>query len=196
MEKKIKVLMYCKVSTDIFPDHPGYMTGKEIFDFLMKDLEATHKELTEEEEEEGKDPERIPGDLRLWYLGNNEKFGTLGVENEFWEWSFCDSNFDRVQEFIDALNKRDLFTEEQYRILCEKIEEGRKIDWMYDIRDYLLDKAQGKVWEKKSEEGREGSRRFFAVATKGLESKGFKIIQTSKTQHTIEMNAEVKKEGG
>jgi len=186
MDNKIKVLIYCKVSCDIFPDHPEYMTGKEIFDFLMDNLGATFEDDNCEK--------LIPGDLRLWYLGCNEKSGVLQVENQTWEWSIGDSSFDRVQQFIDVINVRGIFTKEHYNILNEKIEEGRKINWMYDIGDYLQCKAQGKVWENKSKKGREESKRFFGNVFDHFKSKGFKVKPVVETQYTVEMNAEIKKE--
>lgn len=186
MENEIRVLMYCKVYTDNFSYHPKYMNGKEIFDFLMTDLGCIF-----EENEEG-DPNPIPGDLRLWYLGCNEKHGVLEVENETWEWKRGDSNFDRVQEFINAVNRRGVFTEEQYNTLIEKIEEGRKIDWMYDIGDYLQCKVQGKVWKNKSKKEREESSKFFSKVLEGFKSMGYDVKETGETQRTIEMNAEVK----
>lgn len=191
MDNKIKVLMHCKVGTDCFPEHEEYMTGQEIFDFLMSDLGYTHKE-EDENAPIWKDPERIPGDLRLWYLGCNEKAGTLQIENEIWEWGIGDSSFDRVQDFIDYLNKRGLFTKKQYHTLCEKIIEGRKIDWMYDIGEYLEYKAQNKPWENKSKQGREESRKFFGGVFESFKSKGYEVKGSVQTQHTIEMNAEVK----
>jgi hypothetical protein len=184
MAEKVEVVIYCKVGTDCFGEHNDRMTGQEIYDFLMSDVGYTYEEA-DESLPIWKDPPRIPGDLRIWYLGCNEKMGTLRVENEVWEWRIGDSNFDRVQEFIDCLDRRGLFTKKQYYTLCEKIIEGRKINWMYDIRDYLKAKAQGKPWKGDPEKGREESRKFFGCAFRGMEKLGYEVHPTTETHHTV-----------
>jgi len=142
--EKYKVTMSCKIYTDNF-DHicDQEMTGTEIFDFLLKDAQCTWKQ-----DNDDKDAELIPGDLNLWYLGCNEKFGILKVRTWVREWNHGCSSFDNVEAFIGELNKIGAFTRKQYYALCEKIIEGRKVDSMYDLTEYLVAKRDGKRWEK------------------------------------------------
>ena len=64
-EKKVFVSIYCKVFNDSFSDEMlnRMATGKEIFDFLMKDAGLSTAEYGE----------LIPGDCNLWYLGAMKK---------------------------------------------------------------------------------------------------------------------------
>ena len=38
---------------------------------------------------------------------------------------------------------------QQYQTLMDKIAEGRRIDNMYDIKDYLICKREGRSWVKR-----------------------------------------------
>ena len=67
------------------------------------------------------------------------------------EWDFGESSFDRVESFISLIYLEGVFTDEQYRILMEKIKEGRQVDNMYDIPKYLIAKREGKPWIKTEE---------------------------------------------
>jgi len=139
-EKKIFVSIYCKIFTDSFSEEMvnRRATGTEIYDFLMKDAGMAF-------DEEG---HLIQGDCNLWYLGCNEKFGCLRVNDKILDWDFGESSFDRVESFVSLIYLERVFTDEQYRILLEKIKEGRLIDNMYDIPKYLIAKREGTPWVK------------------------------------------------
>lgn len=95
-----------------------YATGKEIYNFLLKDAECCLP---------------MKGDYNLWYLGSNEKFGSIIYKEKLWKWGYGESSFDTVQEFINTVYQDGLYTEKQYRHLSNKIVEGRKINDMYLI---------------------------------------------------------------
>jgi hypothetical protein len=137
--RKAFVSIYCKIYTENFSDEliDRYATGKEIYDFLMKDAWLCVDKYS--------DP--LPGDANIWYLGSNEKFGSLVYKHKIWNWGFGGSSFDIVTEFVQAIYDDELFTEAQYQNLMAKIEEGRQIGDMYAIGDYLYQKIhpqQGK----------------------------------------------------
>ena len=140
-DKKIFVSIYCKIYTDSFGTEMVnvYATGQAIYEFLMKDAGQCFDE----------DGKLIPGDCRLWYLGCNEKFGHLALEYDLWSWNIGESSFDHVQEFVLMLYEKKVVSEKQYRALMDKIDEGREIDNMYDIKDYLICKREGRVWIKR-----------------------------------------------
>jgi hypothetical protein len=139
-DRKVFVDIYCKIYTDTFSNKMNYQmaTGNEIFEFLMSDAQMCFDD----------NEQLIPGDCNLWYLGCNEKFGSLRFENKAWRWSFGESSFDRVKEFVTAIYDKGLFTEQQYKVLTNKINEGRLVDNMYDLKDYLICKRDGLSWAK------------------------------------------------
>ncbi len=164
--KKVYIEIYCKIYTDNFEGVIGEFTGNEIFDFLTSSCGCSF------------DPSSgsiIVGDLNLWYLGCNEKFGLMKVEETEYSWSFGESSFDRVQFFIDDLNGRGLFTEDHYRILCDKIQEGRQIDDMYEIGNYLSAKREGKPWIKPKSYTRESMKQLLNAVVKKFERDGYKV---------------------
>jgi len=126
-DKRAYVSIYCKIYTNNFSDEmiDRYATGKEIYNFLLKDAKCCLP---------------IKGDCNLWYLGSNEKFGDIIYNEKVWHWSWGEASFDTVQEFIDTIYKDGLFTKGQYLKLLAKIEEGRTIGDMYQITDYLSGK--------------------------------------------------------
>jgi len=125
---KVYVSLYAKIYTENFSDEmiDRYATGEEIYQFLLKDAKCCLP---------------LRGDCNLWYLGCNEKFGSIIYRNRFWQWSFGESSFDYVEQFINAVYQDGLFTERQYQRLLKKIEEGREIGDMYKIADYLAGKT-------------------------------------------------------
>ena len=126
-DKRAYVSIYCKIYTENFSDEmiDRYATGKEIYNFLLKDAKCCLP---------------LKGDCNLWYLGSNEKFGNIIYNDRVWHWGWGESSFDTVQEFIEAIYKDGLFTKGQYLKLLAKIEEGRTIGDMYQITDYLSGK--------------------------------------------------------
>jgi len=139
-KRKVFVNIYCKIYTDSFSEEMiGRMvTGNKIFEFLMRDAQMCFDD----------DEQLIPGDCNLWYLGFNEKWGLLRFENHIRTWGFGESSFDRVKEFVTAIYDEGLFTEHQYTVLTDKINEGRLVDNMYDLKDYLICKRDGLSWAK------------------------------------------------
>ena len=114
-------------------------TGQEIYEFLMRDARQCLDENVQ----------LIPGDCNLWYLGCNEKFGHLALGYDLWSWNIGESSFDKVQAFVSMLFKKGLVSMQQYQTMMDKIAEGRLIDNMYDIKDYLICKRDGRSWVKR-----------------------------------------------
>jgi len=139
--KKVFVSIYCKIYTDNFSEEMvnRIATGPEIYEFLLRDAQQCFDD----------NDQIIPGDCNLWYLGSNEKFGHLALENDLWSWGFGESSFDKVQAFVSMLFKKGLVSMKQYQTLMDKIAEGRLIDNMYDIKDYLICKREGRSWIKR-----------------------------------------------
>ena len=102
--KKVFVSIYCKIFTDNFSEEmiDRMAAGKQIFEFMMKDAGQCF-------DDEGK---RIPGDHNVWYLGCNEKFGHLKLENKTWRWSFGESSFDNVLAFVTELFEMGIISSE------------------------------------------------------------------------------------
>jgi len=128
---KAFVSLYAKIYTNNFSEEmiDRYATGKEIYNFLLKDAKCCLP---------------LRGDCNLWYLGCCEKFGSIIYRNRVWNWSFGESSFDNVEEFVNAVYQDGLFTEKQYQRLLKKIEEGREIGDMYLIGEYLARKNKPK----------------------------------------------------
>jgi len=129
---KVYVSLYAKIYTENFSDEmiDRYATGEEIYQFLLKDAKCCLP---------------LRGDHNLWYLGCNEKFGSIIYRNRFWKWSFGEASFDNCEKFINAVYQDGLFTERQYQRLLKKIEEGREIGDMYRIADYLAGRRKPKI---------------------------------------------------
>lgn len=142
--KKVSVSIYCKIYTDNFnEDMVNRMaTGDEIFEFLMKDAGQCFDESGN----------LLPGDCNLWYLGCNEKYGFMVLEfDKIWTWEPGESYFGIPLAFVIEMFNMRLITNRQFQILADKIDEGRLIDNMYDILDYLICKKNGKPWSKTEE---------------------------------------------
>jgi len=146
-------------------------TGNEIFEFLIRDAQLCFDD----------DEQLIPGDCNLWYLGCNEKFGSLKFENKEWRWSFGESSFDRVKEFVTAIYDEGLFTEQQFQSLMDKINEGRLVDNMYDIKDYLICKREGLSWTKTQEayKFRDEMKQMVADTERSLTEKGYQVYSNN-----------------
>ncbi len=85
-DKIVYVSIYCKIYLDTFDEKMAdrLTTGTEIYDFLMEDANLCV----------GEDGQIIPGDCNLWYLGCNEKFGFMVLEDAIWTWDPGESSFD------------------------------------------------------------------------------------------------------
>ena len=136
--KKAPVSIWCKIYTNNFSEEMTNKaaTGQEIYDFLMKDSGNCFDD----------DGNKIKGDINLWYLGCNEKFGEMRYGRKVWRWGMGESSFLNVMLFCSWLYMDGFFTQNQYEALIAKIEEGHAIGDMYRIRDYLmnLSKVTGK----------------------------------------------------
>ena len=130
INKKVFVSIYCKIYTDNFSEEMinRMATGDGIYEFLMKDAGQCF--------DDSDNP--LPGDCNLWYLGCNEKFGHLQLDDKVWNWSFGESSFDTVEAFVSMLYQKKLISGFQFHTLMSKIDEGRQIDNMYNIRDLSL----------------------------------------------------------
>jgi len=176
--KRVYISIYCKIFSDCFSQEmlDKMATGDEIYEFLMKDAGLC--------EDEGKNYERIPGDCNLWYLGCNEKFGVLKYQNICLEWGFGESSFNRVEVFVAFLYLEKVFTKEQFENLMAKIQEGRQIDCMYDIKSYLVAKKKGIPWTKTkdAEKFRSEMKEYVGRVMRNLEKEGYEIIFPTKTR--------------
>ena len=170
-DTKVFVSIYCKIYSDTFDDKmiDRLATGTEIYGFLMED--ASHC-FTE-------DGQIIPGDCNLWYLGCNEKFGELVLENKVWKWSFGESSFDNVEGFVIGIYKMGVITRQQYRALTDKIKGGRLIDNMYDIGAYLICKRDGIVWNKteNASKFRDEMKRFVGSIEQSYQQNGYRVYR-------------------
>ena len=66
--RRASVSIYCKIYTENFSQAmiDRYATGKEIYNFLLRDAKCSLP---------------LRGDCNLWYLGCNEKFGSIIYRN-------------------------------------------------------------------------------------------------------------------
>ena len=171
INKKVYVNIYCKIYTDTFSDEMlnRKVTGQQIYEFLMKDSQHCI-------DDNGK---IIPGDCNLWYLGCNEKFGELVLEDKVWKWSFGESSFDSVEAFVSTLYQRKLISGMQFHTLMGKIAEGCLIDNMYDIRDYLICKREGRSWSKTQNASRfrDEMKRFVTDVESDLQNGGYQVYR-------------------
>jgi hypothetical protein len=171
-EKKVFVSIYCKLPEDVFSREMvnQMATGKEIYDFLMKDAGLAHDE----------NGEIIPGDCNLWYLGSNEQYGILQFKDFIDSWEVGDSSFDRVEAYVSRIYLGGVFSDDQYCRLLDKSFEGRRIDNLHDIPRYLEAKRKGKRWIKTKEalHFRERVRRFALRVHQHLQHEDFAFIDT------------------
>jgi hypothetical protein len=174
--KKVFISIYCQIFKNAFSDEMvnRMATGQEIYDFLMKDAEMCRDD----------DDQLIPGDCNLWYLGCNEKSGCLKYQDKVITWDFGESSFARVIAFIGMISKDGIFTSEQFKNLFDKILEGRQIDCMYDIKDYLIAKREGRPWvkTKRAREFRTDIKGFVARVERHFQDEGF-LLYNPPTVH-------------
>jgi hypothetical protein len=171
-EEKVFVNIYCHIFYDSFSDEMmnRMATGKEIYDFLMKDTGLSFD----------KTGELIPGDSNLWYLGSNDKFGCLKYKEHILLWDIGESSFARVESFVSLVYLDEVFTKEEYQTLMAKIQEGKLIDNMYDIPKYLKAKKEGRPWAKTKEalEFRLRAKRFAVRVSNHLQNEDFTFIDS------------------
>jgi len=167
--KKLFTNIYCKIFTDNFSEKMvnRMATGDDIYEFLMKDAGQCF--------DYSDNP--LPGDCNLWYLGCNEKFGHLQLDDKVWNWSFGESSFDTVEAFTSELYQKKLISGFQFQKLMSKIDEGCQIDNMYYICDYLIYKRDGMPWVKRPAafDFRKGIKQMVDQTVKSLQSHGYRI---------------------
>ena len=172
MQNKAFVRIYAKIFTDKFPDE-GFTegklaTGQEIANFLTKSLGFAIDSETEEP---------IPGDYAIWYLGTNEKFGELQVNEVVFKWNFGESNWDIILSFLRILNEKNILSVEQYVDLIAKVDEGMKaFDDMYEIPAYLKAKCDGITWTKKETPTKRNIKEIISSVKCVMEAQGYKVI--------------------
>ena len=100
-EPRVFVSIYCMVFDHEFSEEMfnKLATGKEIYDFLMKDAGLCMDD----------NGQLIPGDCNLWYLGCNEKSGCLKYKDKVFQWDFGESSFARLISFIGMIYKDGVF---------------------------------------------------------------------------------------
>ena len=171
-QAKAFVRIYCKIFCDDFPDH-GFTKGKvatgdEIYDFLSKPLNYAFDIETDKP---------IPGDYAIWYLATNEKGGILQVNEQSSEWSFGESNWERVNSFLYILHETEILSDQQYDHLMSITEEGQNaFDSMYDIPLYLKAKHSGKEWIRTNSNAKEDIRKMISSVHDMLISSGWQVI--------------------
>jgi len=174
--KAAQVQIYCKIYAESFPvfeKHEKQSTGQDIMDFLLDDGGCA---FSDDQEDSMIDPDPIPGDLNLWYLATNEKHGILNINGEEKSWGWGKSSWENVIWFVDKLYKMEVFSNDQYQTIMEKIDEGKSnFSFMYDIAKYLEAKRDGKPWSHPGTKGREESQKFFNNVKQTLENGGYKL---------------------
>jgi hypothetical protein len=170
-DRKVFTSIYAKIYLDTFDENMAdrLATGTEIYEFLMEDANLCVSE----------DGQIIPGDCNLWYLGCNEKFGFMVLEESIWTWDPGESSFDTVIAFVIELKTLGIITKKQFQILIDKIAEGRLIDNMYDIGKYLISKQDGVAWNKKQDAGkfRDDIKRMVGDVEKSFKDNGYQFFK-------------------
>lgn len=167
-EKKVTVSIYCKIYCDNYPEFEGEKTGNEIVEHLLSDCGCIFEE----------DNSLISGDLCIWYLGTNEKFGSIYLQindqlQKEWKWNFGESNFKIVEEFVDVLKTYEIITEEQYDKLKDATKIGKTLGDMYQIENYLKCINEGKKWIPKITNTKEQMKNLVSVVKKKFEDSGY-----------------------
>jgi hypothetical protein len=170
-DRKVFTSIYAKIYLDTFDENMAdrLATGTEIYDFLMADANLCV----------GEDGQLIPGDCNLWYLGCNEKFGFMVLEDAIWTWDPGESSFDIPLAYVVELKTLGIITKKQFQILIDKIAEGRLIDNMYDIGKYLSSKQEGIAWNKKQDAGkfRDDIKRMIGGVQKSFKDNGYQLFK-------------------
>lgn len=172
--KKVEVSIYCKIGTDTYPAlYAKQTTGDQIVEHLLSDCKYAW--INDEKHLDG--GYRIPGDLCIWYLGTNEKFGGiyLNIDGKewSWQWGFGESNFDYVTKFVKVLKYNSIINKEQYTKLIEAIKIGKTIGDMYEIPDYLATIKIGGKWIPKITNTKERMKNMVKDVCNTFKEKGF-----------------------
>jgi len=169
INKKVFVSIYCKIYTDNFSEDMvnRMATGNEIYQFLMRDAGQCF--------DDSGNP--IPGDCNLWYLGCNEKFGHLRLDDKVCNWGFGESSIDNVEAFVSMLYQKRLILGLQFQTLMGKIDEGHQVDNIYKIRDYLICKRDGIAWNKilDASDFRDGIKMMVGQTVRSLRINGYQV---------------------
>jgi hypothetical protein len=173
-KKKVEIFIGCKIGTENYPYFEGKKTGDEIVEHLLSDCGYAW-----ENDDSLEGGHEIPGDLCIWYLGTNEKFGELYIKDSDlewkWEWGFGESNFGYVTKFVKRLLAQQVITKEQCRKLMDAIEIGKTINDMYEIPAYLETVAKGKKWIPRITDTKEKMKGFIKNVCESLDEKGYKV---------------------
>jgi hypothetical protein len=173
--EKVTVSIYCKIYCENYPILEGEKTGDEIVEHLLSDCGCTFQD------DEGDIP--LSGDLCIWYLGSNEKFGGIYLKIDDleweWEWGFGESNFGYVTEFIDVLRSYQIINPVQHKKLEDAIKVGKTLGDMYQIGNYLKTIKEGKSWMPKITTTKEDMKRFVGDVKAGFEEKGIEYYPAS-----------------
>ena len=143
MAKTFFASMFCTIYTDTFSRDmvSRVVTGDEVFEFLVRDCGNSFNSAGI----------RIPGDYNIWYLGCGDKSGHLTYNRHKITWCMGESSFKNVENFVRRIYLDGHFTTKQFQILMDIIEEGRNIDCLYDIPQYLINRRRGRRWTKTPE---------------------------------------------
>lgn len=171
--KKVTASIYCKMGCENYPIfEEENTTGDKIVEHLLSD--CGYAWINDESNKEG--GYSIPGDLCIWYLGSNEKFGGIYLKIDDleweWEWGFGESNFGYITEFVDVLKEYQIITSEQYSKLENAIKIGKTINDMYLIPEYLQTIKEEKKWIPRITTMKQDMKKFLKTVRKGFEEKG------------------------
>jgi hypothetical protein len=176
-KKKVEVFIGCKIGTENYPYFEGEVAGDQIVEHLLSDCAYAWKP-----NDEAEGGHFVPGDLCIWYLGLNEKFGELYIKDgdlEWrWKWGFGESNFEYVTKFVKRLLTQEVITKEQCRKLMDAIEIGKTIGDMYEIPDYLETVSAGKRWIPKITHTKQHMKDLIKTVCGYFEQKGMKVKPT------------------
>jgi len=142
-----KKTFYVSIYCDVFDDSFGremvdrIVNGEEVFAFLVRDSSNAVNQHGV----------HIAGGYNIWYLGCCEKSGHLVFYDHTISWGIGESSFDKVEEFVRLIYLNGHCNDRQFKILMDIIKEGRKVDCIYDIPRYLVNRRRGHTWTKTPE---------------------------------------------
>ena len=136
--EKVFIYIRCKVHDVPLSDEMinRVVSGTEIYDFLMKDAQFCL--------DDNGGP--IPGDCNIYYLGFIESSGQLCFSQNEWHFKSGEGSFNIIEEFLTKLYEQDIFNARQYYTLLDKVIEGRRIETVTELKNYLICKRDGIPW--------------------------------------------------